>query len=302
MHTIDILLASYNGEKYIEAQIHSLQEQSFTDWKLWVHDDGSTDTTVEKVRQMANQDPRINLIEDGKCYHNLTLNFLSLLSYSQAPYIIFCDQDDIWLEKKLEVLLAAMPQEEKMPIAVYTNSYVYTPNTGDISGFASLAHPKKLEDQLFLNAGIQGCAVLFNGVMRKLLQNAPPYIAMHDHLLTMLALVFGRLIYVPTRQMLYRRYEGAVTGSTHRSLSERMKDFFQSGKTVIREPHYKGTESFYHHYYPVLSNHQREVFEAFIAFPRQTKWKNMQAVLRWGFNLYGKRSILLVKLLFRKIM
>mgnify|MGYP003295532752 len=61
---IDILLATYNGEAYIEEQVRSIVNQSFRDWRLLVHDDGSTDHTLEIVERLAKEDSRIVVIRD----------------------------------------------------------------------------------------------------------------------------------------------------------------------------------------------------------------------------------------------
>lgn len=69
---IDILLATYNGEKYIDTQISSIVNQSYSDWKLYIHDDGSSDSTVEKIKFWTSRDTRIAFIEDGITFHNLS--------------------------------------------------------------------------------------------------------------------------------------------------------------------------------------------------------------------------------------
>ena len=91
MSKIDILLATYNGAEYIAAQVRSLQNQTFDDWCLLVHDDGSTDATLEILDGFAQTDSRIRIINDGKRFHNCALNFMHLLGFSEAPFCIFCD-------------------------------------------------------------------------------------------------------------------------------------------------------------------------------------------------------------------
>ena len=71
---LDILMATYNGEAYISQQIYSLQQQTFTDWRLLIHDDGSTDRTIEIIRELAATDQRICLIEDRLCFHSAGRN------------------------------------------------------------------------------------------------------------------------------------------------------------------------------------------------------------------------------------
>jgi len=106
---IDILMATYNGEKYIENQILSLQQQTHKNWILYIRDDGSTDSTLEILENFSKNDNRIKIIKDSLgCNLGAGKNFLTLTKYSLSEYVIFCDQDDIWFERKLELLLKFM--------------------------------------------------------------------------------------------------------------------------------------------------------------------------------------------------
>ena len=126
MNKIDILMATYNGASYIIPQIQSLQNQTFANWKLYIHDDGSTDETMKIIQSIATTDSRICIIKDGIRFHESGLNFMHLLKFSKAPFCIFCDQDDIWLENKLELMLRFIEAKDNtIPQAVYSNSYIY---------------------------------------------------------------------------------------------------------------------------------------------------------------------------------
>ena len=188
MSKIDILLATYNGAEYIATQVRSLQSQTFADWCLLVHDDGSTDNTLEILEQFAKNDNRIRIVNDGKRFHNCALNFMHLLGVSDAPFCIFCDQDDVWLENKLQVMYdAILSKDNTQPQAVYSNSFVYNPDVPTIGGSASLCLPTCVKDVLFMNAGIQGCALMFNAALRSICRNVPKVVAMHDHVVTLAA-------------------------------------------------------------------------------------------------------------------
>lgn len=145
---LDILMATYNGEAYISQQIYSLQQQTFTDWRLLIHDDGSTDRTIEIIRELAATDQRICLIEDGLCFHSAGRNFMHLLSLSTAPFISFCDEDDIWLQDKLSTQMEAIQAEDNnIPQCVYCNAYVYNVKARQpIGGISILNIVKDLHD------------------------------------------------------------------------------------------------------------------------------------------------------------
>ena len=86
---IDILMATYNGEKYIENQILSLQQQTHKNWILYIRDDGSTDSTLEILENFSKNDNRIKIIKDSLgCNLGAGKNFLTLTRYSLSEYVI----------------------------------------------------------------------------------------------------------------------------------------------------------------------------------------------------------------------
>lgn len=301
MNNIDILMATYNGASYIRTQIQSLQAQTLTDWKLYIHDDGSSDDTMSILKEMKAMDSRINIIEDGIRFHESGLNFMHLLKFSKAPFCIFCDQDDIWLENKLELMLRFIEAKDNtIPQAVYSNSYVYIPETSDISGYATLCFPQNLKDVLFLNCGIQGCALMFNAALRDICKNAPDIVAMHDHVLTVCAATLGELSYLNKRLMLYRRHQSTVTGPTAKKLSDRYNSFFDRDKTVMSHKHYLALQSLYQKYETYISDDNQKIFSDYFRFEKECRIRRFFHVLAKGYKLYGRTSILAIKVLLRK--
>ena len=104
MHSTDkiaILMATYNGEKYICQQIDSILSQTCKDWELYIHDDGSTDNTIAAVESYVEKYPdKIHLI-DGKSTGGAKYNFFYMFGQVEAPYYMTCDQDDVWLENMI---------------------------------------------------------------------------------------------------------------------------------------------------------------------------------------------------------
>lgn len=125
---IDILLSTYNGEKYLYAQIVSIQKQTMQNWRLLVRDDGSTDNTIDILESFALTDKRILFLKDNKGNLGVVRSFEQLLYYSTANYIMFVDQDDVWLPNKIEhTLQAILKMETKEPdksLLVFTDVFV----------------------------------------------------------------------------------------------------------------------------------------------------------------------------------
>jgi glycosyltransferase involved in cell wall biosynthesis len=98
-----IALGSYNGARFLDAQLDSLAAQSWTRWRLVVSDDGSTDATRDIVARFAAAHPArdVQLIEGPG--QGATRNFLHLLDQAaQGEWLAFCDQDDVWLPERLD--------------------------------------------------------------------------------------------------------------------------------------------------------------------------------------------------------
>ena len=114
MSHVDIAMATYNGEAYIEEQLCSILNQTHTDWTLYISDDGSTDSTTSIIEKYLISDARIKLINRVK-QGGVVRNFNKALEATTADYIMLSDQDDFWYENKIELLLNKKSEVEKNP-------------------------------------------------------------------------------------------------------------------------------------------------------------------------------------------
>lgn len=120
---VDILMCTYNGEKYIEQQIQSILDQTHTDFRLIIVDDISKDRTVSIIKEMMLQDHRIELYQNttNLGYFN---NFLHSLDYVSSDYLFFSDQDDCWVKDKIEKQLTDLMQEDASVLMNFSNSFM----------------------------------------------------------------------------------------------------------------------------------------------------------------------------------
>ena len=232
---VDILMATYNGERYIEEQIESLQKQSYSNWSLLVSDDGSSDNTIEAVARIAQNDHRIKIVSANSGFHSSTGNFLFLLKHSSAPYAMFCDQDDIWLPNKIEESINAMRKAEKAsgeqtPIAIFADSKIVNKNLETIcESFTSTLNfdPKTVSiAQLMVSNVAQGATLLLNRSLSALVNSTeiPPSFEHHDHWVAAIAKATGTLVYIDNQLLLYRQHsDNAVGADTKESPKERLK-------------------------------------------------------------------------------
>ncbi len=296
--TVDIVMATYNGAKYIKPQILSILAQTHSEWKLIIHDDGSSDKTVVIIKELQKLDDRITLIEDEEKFGNPGTNFLHTLKFVTAPFIMFCDQDDIWFESKIELHLNRI-RDKKIPYAVYSNGYTYNGKTITSQNFINF-HRTNLRDSLFLNGGIHGCCVMFNKALLDIFNNnLPPYVFMHDHFITIAAVTFGKMEYIDKALMLYRQHDRNVTGNVVLSPTARIKTFLDSDNPVLEKRHYQANESFYQHFNNQLSASQKELFIGYLEYPKVTKIQRLLTILKFQFKSKNV-STLLLKTLLRK--
>src|SRR6476619_5383592 len=107
--TVDVLLATFNGARFLPEQLESLERQTHSDWRLIVRDDGSTDRSVAIVNAFAERHrERVQVLFDNRGRLGSCGNFAALLEASDAPYFMFCDQDDWWLPHKIADLLSTL--------------------------------------------------------------------------------------------------------------------------------------------------------------------------------------------------
>lgn len=213
---IDILLATYNGEKYLKEQIDSLLNQSYTDWKLLIRDDLSNDNTLSIISEYIKKYPnKIKRYESEKRLRPCQ-SFNYLLQQSKSEYIMFCDQDDIWLPNKIELSLKKIKElEEKknkgIPILVHTDLKVIDSNNKIIAeSFWQLLglnpEQKSIKDLLGTNF-VTGNTVIINRKLKDKIGNIPLNANMHDWWLALVATEFGIVSYLNKTTILYRQHD-----------------------------------------------------------------------------------------------
>lgn len=219
---IDILLATYNGEKYIGQQIDSIRCQTYGDWQLLIHDDGSSDNTISIVKELSLKDSRIRLIEDGVVHLGVAKNFIHLLQYSTSPFVMFCDQDDVWLPTKVSDQLDAMLECEgchvNTPIVVHSDLLVVDSDLNLISNSFWKYSNINIQQRDFNFLGVKnivtGCAMMLN---RRAIDCSLPFkpeTRMHDAWIVLNVLKSGgQLVSMETPTIKYRQHDNNVVGA-----------------------------------------------------------------------------------------
>lgn len=239
MDDVAILLATYNGEKYLRELLESLIAQSFNNWTCYIHDDNSNDKTINILNEYVEEYPQKFYLLNYDVAGKSSSNFISLLKRTNSKYTMFCDQDDVWLPNKIESTLRRMKQVEEMdkPTLVFTDLTVVDCHLRVIDdSYISYTKrdPQNLSLQNLLKQNLAaGCTIMINNALLSIAKDNIELLqlAMHDWGLILLACVKGKISYLNESTILYRQHNNNQVGATRKSLTERMKDFF-TGKKI----------------------------------------------------------------------
>ncbi|MCC9724009.1 glycosyltransferase family 2 protein, partial [Streptococcus agalactiae] len=245
---VNILMATYNGEKFLAQQIESIQKQTFKEWNLLIRDDGSSDKTCDIIRNFTAKDSRIRFINENE-HHNLGVikSFFTLVNYEVADFYFFSDQDDVWLPEKLSVSLeAAKHKASDVPLLVYTDLKVVNQELNILqdSMIRAQSHHANttLLPELTENTVTGGTMMINHALAEKWF--TPNDILMHDWFLALLAASLGEIIYLDLPTQLYRQHDNNVLGA--RTMDKRFK--------ILRE----GPKSIFTRYWKLIHDSQKQ--------------------------------------------
>lgn len=237
MANIDILLAAYSPDETFEQQLQSILVQTNNCWQLYVRDDNqANDVEVILSQYNQNQTADITNFIDGKGRLGTAKNFSCLLEHAASDYVMFCDQDDVWLPYKVDATLEKMLQLEKTygkqtPLLVHTDSTVVDKDLKLISE-SLWAHqniqPKNREvfNRLLVQNIVTGCTVMINKALRDFAMPVPESAIMHDWWLALVASAFGKIGHVDQQTMLYRQHQSNAIGAKNWNIPFVVKNMF----------------------------------------------------------------------------
>lgn len=293
--SIDILMATYRGEEFLKEQMDSIMMQSNQDWHLYVSDDNSPDATWEILSEYVARFPdkitiRKNEINSGSA----AANFYGMLPLATGDYAMFADQDDIWLPKKVETTLRAMKAMEdkygkNCPLVVHTDLTVVD-SEGNLLEESMCAYQKlqgsgrTFAKQLVQNT-VTGCTMMCNRALLDKLMVIPEGTIMHDWWIALVAACFGKIGFVRTPQILYRRHDHNVEGAKDfTSISSVAKQATQKESIALSlAKTYRQADAFWELYWEELTPVQIQILMAYRSLEGESPLKKREIMMKNGF-------------------
>lgn len=299
MKKITILLATYNGEKYLEEQLKSLILQKNVILNILVRDDGSTDGTLDILRQWERNDQFAwysgTHVGVQKGYYDL----MKKAREYESDFFAFCDQDDRWDSDKLEI---AVKELDKFPDTVPALYYSGQRLAGENLFFISDHRLNENRDKIsrYVITDIAGCTAVFNcRLLYKVLEYEPQYMLMHDSWLYRVCVSIGGNV--------------KIDSQSHMDYRQHSKNTFGMGigivGKVIHGIHYltklsmeKEIREVKKGYYDQMTPEFKKLTDEVCGYKKYARLKkillNRQYInfCNWGLNLAYKIKILLNKL------
>ena len=222
-----------NGAPFLHRQLQSLMAQTERDWRIIARDDGSVDGTWDILRDFAGSHPdRVHVLTDSR-HVGLCTGVSELMEASRAEYIMFCDQDDVWMPNKIEKTLEGMKRLEAekgrtAPLLVHSDLMVVdkdlVPICDSFWSYQGIVpeNAGRFNRQLIANT-VTGCAMMINRPLLVLAMPIPGMALVHDWWIAQVAAAFGTIACVREPLIAYRQHGKNQIGAKGYSVANFMK-------------------------------------------------------------------------------
>ena len=208
---VQVLMSTYNGERYVEQQVDSILKQTWKNLELLIRDDGSTDHTVEILRRLSEQDDRIHLFIEKNVGSNRS--FFQLLRVADADYIAFADQDDYWMPEKIERAIEGL--EAHPDALLYCGNKILTDSELVPKEGVKLPNLTPSFEGAVVESICTGCtSVLTRKLAVMLCEHLPKNAIVHDWWIYLVATYHGEVYFDTKAYMYYRQHESNQIGAS----------------------------------------------------------------------------------------
>ena len=214
---ISVCMATYNGEKYLKDQLDSILKQIQSSDEVIISDDGSSDSTRDIIEEFQKEYKNIYLVDGSK--RGVQKNFENALKHAKGDILFLSDQDDIWVEGKVDRVLKEF--ENKNTLCVVHDAEIVDSNLNRVQdSFFKLKNGKPgLLHNLYKNAFI-GCCMAFRKSVFEKSYPFPDHIEMHDWWIGLVAECMGNTVFIYEPYLKYRRHSDNASSLHHYPLKK----------------------------------------------------------------------------------
>lgn len=258
---VAVIMSTYNGEKFIKEQLDSILNQTYKNIEIIVRDDGSKDNTVLIVKEYMKKHSNIILHEGENL--GFIKSFFELLKLAEADYYSYADQDDVWMENKIELAVNSLNTlDNEKPNMVFGNSDYYDENMKFI-GKGPKNKKVSFLKALFSCCG-QGMTMTVNKKTRDMIiEDTPKTCFFHDWWTYLICMGLGNVAYNNVTTVKYRRRKENATSEGQgyiRLLIWRIKHLLvNDGMNDIKQQ----MINFKEYYYYQLSEENKKIIKLF---------------------------------------
>ena len=295
----DILLSTYNGAAFLPELLGSLEVQTFKGFRLLMRDDSSTDDSLQILSSFAKKAPFECLLLPSSGRLGTIESFNSLAAASTAPFIMLCDQDDVWLPQKVERSISAIKsfmerRPQGAPALAHCDLRVTDASLIALSDSHWRAQSLDAQTRVSLpktlmQNSVTGCASIFNRALAKAAFPVPQDAIMHDWFLAIAAAAFDGICPIPENLILYRQHRsnsmGATDFSDPFSLARLLMKKSKTPRLGIDRPFIQAQAAL--HSIRGLTPESKAILERFASIPRLGWIERRRALLSGGFLKSG---------------
>ncbi|WP_044881585.1 glycosyltransferase family 2 protein [Neochlamydia sp. EPS4] len=292
---VDILLATYNGERYLAEQIESLLKQTHPDIHLLIRDDASIDNTPLIIESFLSKFPDRITFFQARERQGVKANFSQLMQASTSSYLMFSDQDDVWkpnkVEKSLSCMIAMENKYGELPLLVHSDLTVVDESLNLLDPsfwhytYLKSPHSSSLNKLLTQNV-VTGCTIMINRLMNELARPIPHEAFMHDWWLALIASAFGQIGVIHEATLYYRQHSTNTLGA------QKFFNFCNIKKKLHKwrqadEKKFQQAFIFFHRYQQLLSLSQQKILKDFLMLAHLSWMERKKTIYRHGFFKQG---------------
>ena len=233
---VQVLLSTYNGQKYLKELMDSVLTQDYPNLEILVRDDGSSDNTLNILKKYSDL-KNVQILQGENIGAIKSFFKLLQLSSPDAEYIALCDQDDVWKKDKVSRAISFLERCSRNIPAMYCSRTTIVDEKLKTIGYSQIPKHKPCFNNALVQNIATGCTIVINDVARRLISKEfPMSVRMHDWWIYQIVSAFGEIIYDNESRILYRQHSSNIVGVKSvfiMQYQERIRRFLKYGRVQL---------------------------------------------------------------------